>query len=84
MRYSIVTARAASTPTLQGPGRASLPTLQPNDLWWADRNGSFMLAGHRYCHPLTITDFASQYLIACAALAGMREHTAFDVFERTF
>ena len=42
--------------------------LQPNDLWCADYKGEFMLADRRYCYPLTVTDFASRYLIACEAL----------------
>jgi putative transposase len=58
--------------------------LQPNDLWCADFKGEFMLADRRYCYPLTITDFASRYLITCEGLASTRENTAFDVFERTF
>jgi putative transposase len=56
--------------------------LQPNDLWCADFKGEFMLADHRYCYPLTITDFASRYLLACEALSSTRESTAFTVFER--
>ncbi len=27
-----------------------------------------MLADRRYCYPLTITDFASRYLLCCEAL----------------
>ena len=57
---------------------------QPNELWCADFKGEFMLADHRYCYPLTITDFASRYLLACEGLASTREHTAFAVFERAF
>ena len=37
--------------------------LCPNDLWCADYKGEFMLADRRYCYPLTITDFASRYLL---------------------
>jgi putative transposase len=40
---------------------------QPNDLWCADYKGEFMLAHRRYCYPLTITDFATRYLITCDA-----------------
>ena len=40
----------------------SKPT-QPNDLWCADYKGEFMLADRRYCYPLTVTDFASRYLL---------------------
>jgi putative transposase len=57
---------------------------QPNALWCADYKGEFMLADHRYCYPLTITDFASRYLIACDALSTTKEIYAFRVFERAF
>ncbi|MER9390644.1 MULTISPECIES: IS481 family transposase [unclassified Mesorhizobium] len=54
---------------------------RPNDLWCADYKGEFMLADRRYCYPLTITDFASRYLIACEALSTTKEAYAFTVFE---
>jgi hypothetical protein len=57
---------------------------QPNDLWCADYKGEFMLADRRYCYPLTITDFASRYLIACEALQSTKEAYAFAVFENVF
>ena len=34
------------------------------------------------CYPLTITDFASRYLLACEALSTTKERYAFTVFER--
>src|SRR5713101_8423587 len=61
----------------------SLP-CQPNDLWCADYKGEFMLADRRYCYPLTITDFASRYLLCCDALGSTQEMAAFTVFERAF
>src|SRR5262245_18865926 len=61
----------------------SRPT-QPNDLWCADYKGEFMLANRRYCYPLTISDFASRYLIACEALSTTKEDYAFAVFESAF
>ena len=61
----------------------SRPT-RPNDLWCADYKGEFMLADRRYCYPLTITDFASRYLLCCDALATTKEVYAFTVFERAF
>jgi putative transposase len=57
---------------------------QPNALWCADYKGEFMLADHRYCFPLTITDFASRYLLCCEGLQSTREQFAFSIFERTF
>ncbi len=43
-----------------------------------------MLADRRYCYPLTVTDFASRYLLCCDALATTKESYAFRVFERAF
>ena len=56
----------------------------PNALWCADYKGEFMLADRRYCYPLTITDFASRYLLACEGLSSTRDAYAFAVFERVF
>jgi putative transposase len=67
---------AASTPLTQ-------PT-EPNALWCADYTGEFMLGDRRYCYPLTITDFASRYLLTCEALTTTQERFAFTVFERAF
>src|SRR6202165_1426266 len=56
----------------------------PNDLWCADYKGEFMLADRRYCYPLTITDFASRYLLCCEALETTQERYAVTVFDRAF
>ena len=61
----------------------SRPT-EPNALWCADYKGEFMLGNRRYCYPLTITDFASRYLLACDALSTTKAIFAFPVFERAF
>ena len=65
-------------------GTALSQPTQPNALWCADFKGEFMLADRRYCYPLTITDFASRYLLCCDALAATKEMYAFTVFERAF
>jgi putative transposase len=65
-------------------GTALGEALEPNALWCADFKGEFMLANRRYCYPLTITDFASRYLLTCEALTSTRQVPAFAVFERTF
>ena len=57
---------------------------EPNALWCADYKGEFMLANRRYCYPLTITDYASRYLLTCEALSTTAERFAFTVFDRTF
>src|SRR2546421_6984670 len=58
--------------------------VRPNDLWCADYKGEFMLADRRYCYPLTISDFATRYLLSCEALSTPQEVYAFTVFERVF
>jgi putative transposase len=57
---------------------------EPNALWCADYKGEFMLANRRYCYPLTITDFASRYLLTCEALSTTQEKFACMVFEQAF
>jgi putative transposase len=81
-RHGLVTRKARRRHRAQGTA-LSWPT-QPNALWCADYKGEFMLADRRYCYPLTITDFASRYLISCEALSTTREIYAFPVFERAF
>ena len=46
--------------------------------------GNFSSAIGGSCYPLTITDFASRYLLTCEALLTTQEKFAFTVFERTF
>ena len=43
-----------------------------------------MLADRRYCYPLTITDFASRYLLPAKPSRRRKEMYAFTVFERVF
>ena len=69
-------------PRLTGT-RLTQPTT-PNALWCADYKGEFLLTNRRYCYPLTITDFATRYLIACEAQSTTKERYAFSVFERAF
>ena len=75
---------AAASDATRRRARACPRRQQPNDLWCADYKGEFMLADRRYCYPLTITDFASRYLLCCEALSTTKEIYAFTVFERAF
>jgi len=81
-RHGLVSRRRRRRVRLRGTA-LSRPT-QPNDLWCADYKGEFMLANRRYCYPLTVTDFATRYLIGCEALTTTQEQYAFLVFERLF
>jgi transposase InsO family protein len=68
--------RAEGTPLSAG--------LHPNDLWSTDYKGEFQLGDQRYCYPLTVTDYASRYLLLCEALESTREQLAFRAFENLF
>ena len=82
-RHGLVSVRRRRPrPRLSGMLRSE-PTT-PNALWCADYKGEFLLANRRYCYPLTITDYATRYLIACEALSTTKEKYAFGVFERAF
>src|SRR6187549_3768863 len=81
-RHQLVKHRRRRRSTVRGT-ELSRPT-EANALWCADYKGEFMLGNHRYCYPLTITDFASRYLLTCEALLTTQETFAFTVFERTF
>ena len=55
-----------------------------NQLWCADYKGEFMLGDRQYCYPLTITDYASRYLLSCEALTSTREDFAIETFTQVF
>ena len=81
-RHGLVTRRRRRR--YRAAGTRLSRTDSPNALWCADYKGEFMLADRRYCYPLTISDFASRYLIACEALTTTKTRYAFTVFERAF
>ena len=81
-RHDLVKHRRRRRPRAVGTEH-SRPT-PPNARWCADYKGEFMLGNRRYCYPLTITDFASRYLLTCEALSTTQERFAVTVFERTF
>lgn len=66
------------------PFRAQLGSYdRPNAIWCADFKGHFPVGGKR-CHPLTITDGYSRYLLRCEALRRPMHSLTQDVFESAF
>jgi transposase InsO family protein len=55
----------------------------PNAVWCGDFKGGFPVAGER-CHPLTISDGYSRYLLRCQALRRPLTGHAMQVFESAF
>jgi putative transposase len=66
------------------PGRPMSPILAPNDVWTADFKGHFALGQGPRCHPLTIVDSFSRYLLACQALPHPSTVESKPVFTRLF
>lgn len=81
-RNGLVNKKRRSRGKLQGT--ALTQTNEPNDLWCTDYKGEFMMGNHKYCYPLTVTDYASRFLICCEGLESTKERMAFTVFDRLF
>ena len=56
----------------------------PNDLWCTDFKGEFQMKNKDYCFPLTLTDYASRFLLTCEALEGTSVRSSFPLFEEAF
>src|SRR5215472_13070036 len=60
------------------------PCAEPNDVWCTDFKGHFALGDRTRCHPLTIMDGASRYLIKCEGLSEEKTEPVRMHFERAF
>jgi transposase InsO family protein len=58
--------------------------VEPNDLWCVDFKGHFALSDGMRCHPLTISDAASRYLLKCEGLVAPTEALSRPHFELAF
>ena len=81
-RHGLVTRQRRSRAKTEGTPLS--PGLAPNALWCTDFKGEFMLGDKRYCYPLTVSDYASRYLLLCEAMESTKEQSAFTAFERLF
>ncbi|MBX4932983.1 integrase core domain-containing protein [Rhizobium bangladeshense] len=82
-RHGLV-AHARKRQRHRAEGTALSLALLPNDLWCADFKGEFKLGNGQYCYPLTVTDQASRYLLACEAFESTREPAVSYAFRRLF
>jgi len=76
--------RARQRRRFKAEGTELSSAATPNDLWCADFKGEFKLGNGRYCYPLTVTDQASRYVLACEALSSTKEAPVIDTFVRLF
>lgn len=66
------------------PGKPTLASVAPNDVWCADFKGQFKTGDGIYCYPLTITDNYSRFLIECQSLLTTACADAKPIFTRAF
>jgi len=83
-RHGLVSQARKRNRANKAVGTALSQAAAPNDLWCADFKGEFKLGNGRYCYPLTVTDQASRYLLACEALESTREEPVIEAFVRLF
>jgi putative transposase len=60
------------------------PTAHPNDTWCVDFKGHFALGDKQRCHPLTLTDHTTRFLLKCEGLTKPDEAAVRPHFERAF
>ena len=82
-RHGLVS-RARQRRRCKAEGTLLSQAAEPNDLWCADFKGEFRLGSGRYCYPLTVTDQASRYVLACEALESTKEGPVVEAFVRLF
>ena len=65
-------------------GRPQTPMRAPNEIWCADFKGEFKTGDGRYCHPLTVTDGYSRFLLGCQGRLSTAHEGVKPVFRRLF
>jgi transposase InsO family protein len=68
----------------RGPAQPLTESTAPNDVWSIDFKGDFLLGNGVRCHPLTITDHFSRYLLACRALSSESFTSTQETLVRVF
>jgi len=76
--------RARQRRRCKAEGTLLSSAVAANDLWCADFKGEFKLGNGRYCYPLTVTDQATRYVLACEALESTKETPVIEAFLRLF
>jgi len=69
----------------RAPGRKTRTIAQaPNDVWIVDFKGKFRMGNGQYCHPMTLMDDATRYVLKCRGLESQRGELCRPVFEAAF
>lgn len=68
----------------KSPFACRYAATEPGELTTIDFKGEFRLQDGRWCHPLTMADGVSRYLLACEALPSISLNHTWPVVERVF
>jgi transposase InsO family protein len=66
------------------PGHALTEPLAPNAVWTTDFKGKFLLGNGTYCHPLTLRDGFSRFVLRCDGVPAESYPCTRPLFERAF
>lgn len=83
-RHDLVNRRPRRRGEQKTPFARRYEATEPGQLTTIDYKGQFRLRNGRYCHPLTLADSASRFLLACDALSSQSFAPTWRVIERVF
>jgi len=66
------------------PGRALTEPTAPNTVWTTDFKGKFLLGNATYCHPFTLRDGFSRFVLRCDGVPAESYPCTRPLFERAF
>jgi transposase InsO family protein len=82
-KHGLIRPRRRRVHTPRTPSTLAL-VEQPNDTWCTDFKGHFGLRDKSRCHPLTLTDESSRFLLKCEGVAKPDEVSVRPHFDRAF
>lgn len=56
----------------------------PNAVWIVDYKGQFRMGDGELCHPLTVRDAYSRFVLDCRRLPSIEQYAALRAFDRLF
>lgn len=66
------------------PGRTLTEPTAPNSVWTTDFKGKFLLGNATYCHPFTLRDGFSRFVLRCDGVPAESYPCTRPLFERAF
>lgn len=76
--------RMRRDPDLRGPSGPYRAATKPNEMWTVDFKGQFRLGDGSMCHPLTVQDDATRYLLCVDGRGSTSTEGVLSSFRRIF